>query len=240
MNELENPYRTPAVLAQQPIEEVADREPLSVLRLMGSIWIHPRKTIRKIVDSDPNYYFAVFAILSGLFYVQSHAIATNLGDHWPFEAIIMLVCFLGPVMGLILAWLHAFALERVGTWIDGKGNRSQLRAVYAWSSVPLLGMLLMSALETMILGMEEYTSKTPYLDSSPELMPLLLGILVINVVLMIWSFVIYFGAITEVQKFSSYAKTAANVFLAFVLLLMAVLVCMLLFLVVIAFLLPVR
>jgi len=101
------------------------------------IWFQPRQTFRWLVDTDPKLHFWVLAVFYGLVRVFSWSIQMGVGDVFqPAEvAVFMLVA--GPLAGVFGIFVTAGLLQIVGRVFGGQAKGQQLRAVLAWSAVPM-------------------------------------------------------------------------------------------------------
>jgi hypothetical protein len=175
-----------------------------------SIWLRPRATIQHIVDTELEKRVLALAALSGIVQTLDNASGRNLGDTLPFPVVLGLILVLGPFVGLISVYLWAWLLRSTGRWLGGQGTLAQLRTAIAWGSVPMItgGVLLLLIL--VLIGPELFTESTPRLDAQPTLAIVVLGLILVQVVLTLWSVVTLLKCVAQVQRFSVWRALVNN------------------------------
>jgi len=165
------------------------------------VWLHPRDTIKAILKYDPKYMVLPLAALAG--------IANNALDFESMDAIVGGSSFIGSVfvaalLGIVSLYVYGFLLNLTGKWIKGKANALKLRAAIAWSSVPVVSSLLLFI--PLLFGLN---------NSAPGIV----GISTITmIVLGVWSLVLYFSMLSEVQKFSVWKAILNQILVAIIVL----------------------
>lgn len=178
-----------------------------------SIWLHPRKTIRYIVESDVKQYVILLAVLSGISESLARASEKSLGDKISITTILALSLIGGAVGGIITLYVSGALLKWTGKWLGGKGTGEEIRAAVAWGSVPEVVALFLTILEIFVFGKEMFTQNTPNIDSSMFLAVVLLIFGMLELVLAIWCIFTYLKCLGEVQGFSAW-KALGNTILA--------------------------
>ena len=165
------------------------------------VWLHPRNTIKAILKYDPKYMVLPIAALTG--------IANNALD---FEAADMIVggssfigsAFVAALLGIVSLYISAFLLSVTGKWIKGKANTLKLRAAIAWSSVPVVASLILFI---------------PLFFGLNNSVPGIVGLSTVTmIVLVVWSLVLYFSMLSEVQKFSVWKAILNQILVAIIVL----------------------
>ena len=169
-----------------------------------SIWIKPRETIRKIVDTDPTKYVTVLAMLAGIGQALDRASSRNMGDSLPLIALLGLCLIFGPSGGSISLYIGGALYRWSGSWLGGQASSEEVRAAIAWSSVPIIFTLPLWIPELLLFGEEMFTKATPKLNANPLLGIVLLGFVAVEVIVGIWAFVVFMKGLGEVQKFSAW------------------------------------
>lgn len=187
-----------------------------------SMWRHPRRTIRQIVETNPDRLVLVLAAISGIVQGFANAESKSRGNRESFLAIVLASVVLGPVMGIIGLWLGGSLLRWTGGWIGGQGDSRRIRAAVAWSNVPMIWSLALWIPAILLFGQELFTEATPVLDASPLLSGLYLGFSIGTAVIGVWSFVVGLHALGEVQGFSAW-KALLNGILAMLVVLIPIL-----------------
>lgn len=170
-----------------------------------SMWIHPRKTIRTILQVNPKYgvfYLAAIYSLSSFFYYSNY---WSIGISVPFYYILVLGVILCPFIGFIWLYFTGWILYFTGKWLEGNAQMLELRAVVAWSKIPIAINLLI-----WFILMGVHPRYVFILDAGG---PSSLLINFIMIILGIWSYVLLIQSIREVQSFSV-ARSIINVILA--------------------------
>lgn len=128
-----NPYLPP----RAPVGPVADGQPWL------TIWTQPRRTIRGIVDANPDYLVLPLAALSGI--ADSLRLSSRQGASSPLVTIAVAIVF-GSIAGIIGLSILGFFITLTAHWLGGTASRQETRAALAWSGIPGLAMLPLSLL----------------------------------------------------------------------------------------------
>lgn len=173
------------------------------------IWTEPRKTMRSILNNNPNRAIIILAIVAGALSAFSLLLM-----HWPsfkeigqHPAILIITLIIGAVLGLVLLHFMGWLLTLTGSWLGGKGSYTDVKSAVGWGNYPniigqLLGILRIFSLSNFWLQ-------------------LILGI--ITFAYGIWTFIISLKLIGEAHQFSAWKSLLALV-IAFVLLFVAIMI----------------
>jgi hypothetical protein len=206
-----NPYEAPRaqdVVVKSRATETKEID-LAVDNPFLTIWTRPRATIRAIVNTDPYPHVVLLAILGGIVSTLSNASQRNAGDKLPLAVILGIAVFLGPVGGFLGLFVGGWFLRLTGRWLGGRARPDQLRAVIAWSYVPVLAATPIWIIQLGFFGRDLFTRETPTLDANPTLGLIVLATRIIEAVLGFWSFVILLKGVGEVQGFSAWKALAS-------------------------------
>lgn len=171
------------------------------------MWIRPRRTMRRILDDNPEYGVIPLAmaggvnlLLNGMLGQGNRALFT---PPFTFAAAFLL----GPMVGVLLLYLIALLLQWTGRWIEGKASGREIRAAIAWPHVlTVWGMILW--VPRLLLFPEET------LSGSPADPPILLGVMeFLDAVVVCWFLVVFWKCLAEVQCFTLW-RTLGSLFLA--------------------------
>jgi hypothetical protein len=187
-----------------------------------SIWIKPRETIRKIVDTAPTKYVTVLAMLAGIGQALDRVSSRNRGDSLPLIAILGICFIFGPIGGIISMYIGGALYRWSGSWLGGQASSEEVRAAIAWSSVPTIFILPLWIPKLLLFDEEMFTKATPKLDANPFLAIIFLGFVAIEVIVGIWAFVVLMKSLGEVQKFSAW-KALGSVILGTLVILVPIL-----------------
>ena len=178
-----------------------------------SMWLHPRRTIRRIVETNPDRLVLLLAAVGGIVEALINASSDSKGENLSLQAILLTSLIGGPLMGVIGLWLGGVLLRWTGGWIGGQADSRRIRATLAWANVPLVWSLLLWIPALLLFGAELFAAATPILDASTMLSGLYMvfsfGIGTVS----IWAFVVFLHALGEVQGFSAW-KALGNSILA--------------------------
>ena len=178
-----------------------------------SMWLHPRRTIRQIVETNPERLVLLLATVGGIVEALINASSDSKGENMSLQAILLTALIGGPLMGVIGLWLGGALLRWTGGWIGGQADSRRIRATLAWANVPLVWSLLLWIPALLLFGAELFATATPILDASTMLSGLYMvfsfGIGIVS----IWAFVVFLHALGEVQGFSAW-KALGNSILA--------------------------
>lgn len=217
-NPFASPLATSADIVEHAAEEYADQD----FHPFQSIWMSPRKTIRRIVATDPTLHVMLLAGLAGIGKVLDRAALRGQGDDIPASVILGIAIILGPLGGLFSLWVGSHLVRISGAWIGGIAPREHLKAAIAWSSVPAVAALPLWIPSFALMGSELFTSESPLFDTRVEQQPLIwipfVAIGLIETILGIWGIVLVCNTIAEVQGFRSAWAGLGNIILAGVLL----------------------
>ncbi len=195
-----------------------------------SIWTSPRATIAEIVRTNPSYCFLLLCFIYGFASALSSAQRISLGLTTSPWVILAVSAVLGFLLGFVSLTVFSFLVSWTGKWCGGKGSYKEVRAVVAWSNVPVVVDLLLWALLLAIYGGLVFTqdfAQVVYFQSAEGSMllfpePRLLVVFgIVRVIVSIWSIVIFLAGLREVQGFSLF-KAILNALLSMFVVIVAV------------------
>ncbi len=186
------------------------------------IWTRPRATIRRIVDENPNRSLWWLAAIYGFGSLLNNAQSLALGSSLALLPILLIAIVFAALWGYIFFSIWSAVVHWVGKLFKGQGTFQEVRAAYSWSCVPLAVNVLLWFVLAGVFGIQLFSSSAgggAALANGQVF--LLFFVLIVRLVLAIWSLVIYFNALAEVQRFSV-LKSILNVVIAGFLLFAAV------------------
>lgn len=178
-----------------------------------SMWTKPRTTIQQIIDTDPERLVLVLAAITGISHTLDKASMKGAGDELAWPVIIVVAAIVGPIVGIIFLYISAALVRWTGKWIGGQASSKNVRAAYAWSSIPLIWALALWIPEVALFGQEIFATETPRVVANPHLQFLYLGFMLIEILIALWAIVVYLKCIGQVQGFSAW-KALGNTILA--------------------------
>ncbi|KAA0548494.1 YIP1 family protein [Bacillus sp. BGMRC 2118] len=176
-----------------------------------SIWTKPRATLRENVGK--NHTLLIFLIIVGsLAETMNRASGNSARDSVTSGTLILLLIFATIVGSLIYYFIVPSLLAWTGRMVGGRGNTGRVRYAVAFSFIPLVIQLLVIWVPSLFLyGMENFQNVTLKID---EDIALLLGFGVIEIILIIWSGIIFVKCLGEAHEFSVW-KAILSVVIAF-------------------------
>lgn len=173
--------------------------------------LHPRNTIRFIVENNPKQGFVWIAWIYALQYLLFTIGYSFSGASWT-PLIVSLV--LAPVLGLLWFYFYGWLLSFTGKWLGGQASMEHLRAAFAWSKIP-------SLINYPIWLFLVISSGSMFFLPGPLFTFLNLIVMAVS----IWMLVLLVAMVAEVQKFSL-GRAIINCFFAVLLFTVIVLVLM--------------
>ncbi len=213
-HEIVNPYAATAHPPELPPNLAEDDFEPQAFRPFQTIWLHPRRTVRRIVALEPELHVVLLVCLAGVGRTLDRASMRNAGEALSVQAILAIACVFGPIGGLIGLWVGSHLIRLAGTMIGGQGERTQIKTAIAWASVPSVFALALWVPQILLFGSDLFTEATPRLDSQPLLWIPFIAISIAEVVLGVWSFVLLCNTVAEVQQFYSAWRGFGNLILA--------------------------
>lgn len=169
-----------------------------------SMWIRPRKTIRKIINTDPFQHITLLAAIAGIGITLSRASQNSLGDGDSLAQILILAIPVGMIGGILSLYMRGALLEWTGGWIGGRAQSHEIRAALAWSGIIDIWLMLLWIPDLLIFGKELFTTQTPQIDASTPLTVLFWLSFTIQTIGVIWAVVVSLKCLGEVQRFSTW------------------------------------
>lgn len=168
-----------------------------------SVWFSPRLTIERLVATRPTYLVWLLAILGMIASIYQQVAFAGIADllqDWRFAIGLVL---LGAVAGIVWLYLYAIILGWIGRCLGGEATALQMRAVFAWSMLPVI----VSGVVVLIIR----TAVEPGKIASGATAVLVL-------IFSLWSFAIFLLMLGRVERFGFWrtisAYLIAAVFLA--------------------------
>ena len=169
-----------------------------------SIWIEPRATIRRIVESDPTRnVLALAAIGPAINSLISQWSAVINGTAHPSVLWPLWVAFsvaIQAAFGILFLYIFAAVFRWSGSLLGGTATSVEVRAALAWSQVPAIvaEIILLFAVFAGVPMPKMLPGRLPLID------PAFYKVMVVEGVLGIWGFIISLKCIGEVHRFSAW------------------------------------
>lgn len=173
-------------------------------KLLQSIWLRPRDTLKYILNKCPDKYVTQFLIIGGaISALRNEFEGAPLFELGPWISLVLIVT-IGAIFGPIANMIFAVILNMVGRWIGGKGNYQKILAVVAWSMVPSIVGVVFIFFQIGFFGpyyifFEGDTSALVMDFTKSELILYVFAFL--NLVVSIWALVILVTGLSVAHKF---------------------------------------
>lgn len=115
--------------------------------------------------------------------------------------ILIIAAILAPFWGMAVFAIFSWIILWIGKIFKGHGSFESLRAVYAWSCVPMVFNIPLWFFMVMMFGQALFLNIPPQYVTEAQA-PVLFLILISKVVLAVWSLVIYLNGLAQVQQYS--------------------------------------
>lgn len=212
--QLKDAVTTMEVVHKRPVYNARKQTELRPLPLspVFSIWVKPRETIRYIVETNPTNHVILLSMLAGVSASFTITSAYSLGNSLSLMTILVICIVLGPVYGIVSLYLMGELLRGAGSWMGGQATSEEVRAAIAWASVPAIFFLPLWIPKFLILGEELFVIPIPErINITSPLGLTALGFAVIDIVVGVWTWVIWLKSLGEVHRFSVWRALAAYI-----------------------------
>jgi hypothetical protein len=162
--------------------EVAVAKPAAArLNPWRSLWRHPRRTVRWLVDHDPKRFVLLLGALMGM-------IAPPQAEHpW---ASVLFSAFVGPWLTLAMLFVRSRCDAVMGGWLGGSAATGAIRCANAWSNLPAI-VAGTAALGISLIGARAGIATAADIVGS-----------VLLLVGAVWTLVVYVIMFAELEEFS--------------------------------------
>jgi hypothetical protein len=178
-----------------------------------SIWIRPRPTLRRILETDPRRHVLLLAALGGVASGLAAARSEMAATLTPAAAIAGAVAG-GVVGGVIGVWLMGALLRISGRLVGGRGDWIQVRAAVAWAQVPAIWAILLWLPRAALLGGEMFHPEPAATQDHPASALALMLIEATQAVVAVWQFVVSLQCLGEAHAFPAWRALLAFVLIA--------------------------
>jgi len=179
-----------------------------------NIWVKPRETIKKIVNFNPRFRFAILSFLYGLPMLLHMAQNLDLGDQFTTAGIVVAALVLATFVGMLAIVIASGLIYWTGQWIGGKSSYINIRAAVSWSNVPNIAAIIVWFIMIYNFRTEIFMDGFGEMAMSSSASMMLNVAMLIESAVAIWSFIILVKALGEVQGFSAW-KGVLNVLIPF-------------------------
>ena len=169
------------------------------------IWIKPREVMRRILDQPNNVPEIIVLMLLGFFVsTLDQASAKNMADQMSLSDVYIYTVILAAIGAFLYYYVIGSLFRWIGSLLGGQGSSRDVRLAIAYSYIPSIFSLLIWFPSIVIFGKENFTSVTPTIDNSFGLTVTFLVFAVIELIIGIWSIIIFLKCLGEAHKFSAW------------------------------------
>lgn len=119
-----------------------EKEQSNQIHPWREMWIHPRKTLRQILDSNPFRVILWLAFFSGV--ISALAWITMVWAQYPQREIFRHILFTSSVMifggllSVVMLYFGGWLYRLTGSWIGGKGSFTDVKCALGWANYPFI------------------------------------------------------------------------------------------------------
>lgn len=196
----------------RPYEDESEEDySLTFSEIVKEIWLSPRIIFSKIEAIGYEKYLVPMMILIGIVQTFDRGTMKSAGDNLSFGMIILIGLVGGAAFGWLGVYIGAAILKWTGSWFGGTADFASIVRVSVYSSIPSLFTAGIILLQLLVWGESMFQSDVNPLAGGIGLFFLYIILAVVELVLGIWSFVIFVAGISVVQNFSI-GRTLASLF----------------------------
>jgi hypothetical protein len=178
-----------------------------------AIWIRPRQTIRRIVDTNPKQgvlWLAMASATAGVliqfgaliagYLMRTRAAVTGEADSWLVPLLLTLLgaVIIGALGGLGWLYLFGWLYRWVGSWFGGQAKNVEVRAAIAWVEVVSLAVFGVWVLLLVVSGGQLVSAPEELLTAAG------LGLGLVAFGGWMWRTVLVCHTLGEVHRFSAW------------------------------------
>ncbi|QOV13023.1 Yip1 family protein [Viridibacillus arvi] len=183
------------------MNELQETKQQEMLHPFFSIWLHPKKTARYILDHKGLGYAIIFILLGGMAGVLFSAMDAESLDIPTWG--ILLICLIGgPFIGLFSSTIGAGVFLLIGKLFKGKATYKEMFKVMGLSSIPHIWLAPILLLWMAFSPETFFRMDSDYLEVKNLLVTLISSL--VSLCVTIWSFVINVAVIAETHRFSNW------------------------------------
>ncbi|ETT82625.1 Yip1 family protein [Viridibacillus sp. FSL R5-0477] len=207
------------------MNELQETKQQEVLHPFFSIWLHPKKTARYILDYKGLGYAIMFILLGGMAGVLFGAMDSKLPLDIPTWGILLICVIGGPFIGLFSSAIGAGVILLIGKLFKGKATYNEMFKVMGLSSIPHIWLAPILLLWMAFSPETFFRMDSDYLEVKNLIVTLVSSLITFCVT--IWAVVINVGVVAETHRFSNWRAFFTIFipgFLAFIVLLIIVII----------------
>lgn len=174
---------------------------------------HPVKTIEKIIDKNSSKNLLFFSFLLGLNVLLGCSILGKLflKNIFTFVFGIFFLVLFSIVIGYVLIHIFTWVISGAGAWIGHRAKIKKIRAAFAYSLTPLIGIIFTKLVLMLVLKGKYY----PIIGQDLSLTEafILYTMIVVQIFFYIWAFVLLVQSLAFVKR-TNIGKAILNLIFA--------------------------
>lgn len=182
--------------------ETSESIQLTDKEIFTQIWTSPRKVFKYIIESGYEKYSYNLIILAGIIRAFNNSMDKSLGDKIPLWGVIAISIVLGGLIGWIFFEAYAWGISKTGKWLKGISDKKGILRIMSYSIIPVIPTIFLIVIQILIYGNEMYKSDGDITSGGLTANILFYSSIVLQIVLSIWTLVLFVIGISEIQKFS--------------------------------------
>lgn len=170
-----------------------------------SIWVKPKQTIRRIVESCANYKLWILSGVYGLQYMFWISQFFSFTHKIPLWGTIVLAAVLAFPAGYIVINISSWFMWWISKLLGGHAPFKHVRAAFAWSNFPNIINIVIWIVLIIAFGNQVFMQGFPgNMPSNVEMLPLLRVGVLIQTVIGVWMLVLLVLSLGEVSGYSAW------------------------------------
>jgi Yip1 domain len=163
---------------------------------------NPGLSFSNIIANKLDRYKFWLIFLLGISVMSGNAISSHYGDKFGMIGLILYIFILGPIFVALWVFMVSALISITGRWIKGNAKIEDVMNIISYAAIPLILMLVVRLLYVIIFGTSIFYQRFNLNDFGT------LGYLVyklgfvINVILLVYYFILLVLGISVVQGFS--------------------------------------
>ncbi|SFG59998.1 Yip1 domain-containing protein [Planifilum fulgidum] len=173
------------------------------LKLMGAVWLSPRRVVRRILDAGlPWFYLLPLVLVYGISFTMDQISFRNLADFFLLRDLLLFSLLIGVGVGPLFWMIYSALFYGLGRLFRGTGRWLEVQLAMAAAMVPDVAKLILWLMQLAVFREEAWTIWTPRIHFSFFLLLAYFFFLFLDAILMVWTVVIIAGALSEAHEFS--------------------------------------
>jgi len=185
-------------LIKEEVLKFSDRE------IFTKIWTSPRLVFKYINDNRYDKFVTILLVLAGVTATLNRAATKGLGDRVPLFAVLVIGIIAGTLFGWLSYYIYAALMSWTGKWLKGQGDTTALLRMTSYATIPSIIVLILFIPEIILFGNGIFQHDFDVFESGSGIISeiIYLILLFIEIILGVWTLVIFVIGISEVQKLS--------------------------------------